>query len=63
MTEIEHQILQTLRSGPKSLSELFGILGATWTAAEIDNALDALLDGKKVVSLVAVGLYTLGVDA
>jgi len=63
MTEIEHLILQTLSSGPKSLSELFGILGVTWTAAEIDNALASLQDARKVVLLVAVGLYALGVDA
>jgi len=63
MTEPEHQILQSLRGGPKSLTELWQQLGATWTAAHIDHALDALLDGKKVVFLVAVGLYALGVDA
>ena len=60
MTEQEHLILQTLRSGPKSLSELSQQLGATITAEQIDRALDALLDGKKAVFLVAVGLYALG---
>ena len=63
MTEPEHQILQSLRSGPKSLTELWQRLGAPWTAEQIDNALASLQDARKVVLLVAVGLYALGVDA
>jgi len=63
MTEPDHQILQSLRSGPKSLTELWQQLGAPWTAAEIDRALWGLMDARKVVFLVAVGLYALGVDA
>ena len=61
MTEPDHQILQSLRSGPKSLTELWQQLGAPWTAAEIDRALWGLYDGKKVDLMPAVGMWKLGV--
>ncbi|HUX18996.1 MAG TPA: hypothetical protein VMV63_07395 [Acidithiobacillus sp.] len=63
MTEIESKILEQIRKGPKSLTELFGILGATMTAAALDNALDALLDGKKCEYMPAVGTWKPGVHA
>ena len=61
MTEPEHQILQSLSSGPKSLSELWQLLGATWTAEQIDRALASLLDGNKCDYMPAVGTWKLGV--
>ena len=63
MTEIESKILEQLRKGPKSFKELFDVLVWESSTTALDNALDALLDAKKVVFLVAVGLYALGVDA
>ena len=63
MTEIESKILEQLRKGPKSFKELFDVLVWESSTIALDNALDALLDAKKVVFLVAVGLYALGVDA
>ena len=63
MTEIESKILEQIRKGPKSLTELFGILGATWTAEQIDNALASLKDGKKCEYMPAVGTWKPGVHA
>ena len=63
MTEIESKILEQLRKGPKSFKELFDVFVWESSTTALDNALDALLDAKKVVFLVAVGLYALGVDA
>ena len=61
MTEPEHQILQSLRSGPKSLTELWQRLNATITLSEMMDALWGLYDGKKVDLMPAVGLWKLGV--
>jgi len=63
MTDIEAKILGELRTGPKSFKELFDVLVWESSTTALDNALDALLDGKKCVFLVAGGLYALGASA
>ncbi len=62
-TDLRHQIIQSLRAGPKSFSELWTELNGTHAAAALADALTALLDGRKIVFMVAVGLYALGPEA
>jgi hypothetical protein len=59
MTDSEQLVLETLHSGPESLTDLWRHLKITMTLQSLMDALWALQDGKQIVFMSVDGTYAL----